>query len=55
MREIFVGTWRHVIRETEEDFLKNRVYAEAMPNGLPDEALDGIRAALIDKGRKQKS
>lgn len=46
MMEILGGTWRQIIREREEEFLGNRAYAAAFPQGMPAEVVEQFVVSL---------
>lgn len=46
MIDILAGTWAQVIKEREGDFLLNRVYQQALPQGMPPKALRDFASHL---------
>jgi hypothetical protein len=53
MRDVFAGGWPRIIKEREQEMRLNRVYQQMLPEGMPQDVLQGFaeqwRRAALDK------
>ncbi len=53
MLEVFSNAWPHIIQEREEEIRMNRIYANALPEGMPLRVLEAFARQWLDAATKE--
>ncbi len=53
MMEVLATTWKFIIREREIELLRNRVYQERFPMGMPETVLDAFTTLMLREADQQ--